>query len=67
MNEVNGIPERVLARVPELDVEYFREKLKSETNELVKERISKQIELLEDAIVIYHEQRLPEGNENGKS
>jgi hypothetical protein len=42
------------------DIEHLKQKLETETNPLVKWRIEKQIELLEDALVIYHERRLPD-------
>lgn len=63
MNNTELTP--ITARLPDLDLEYLREKLKSEQNLLVQERIRKQIELLEDAIVIYREYRPAEGNKNG--
>lgn len=44
----------------EPDIEHLKQQLKDETDPLVKWRIEKQIELLEDAIVIYHEKRLSE-------
>ena len=42
------------------DIEQLKHQLETETDPLVKWRIEKQIELLEDAIVIYHEKRLPD-------
>ncbi len=42
------------------DIEHLKQKLETETDPLVKWRIEKQIELLEDALVIYHERRLPD-------
>ena len=42
----------------------FRSQLETETDPLVKWRIEKQIELLEDAIVIYNEKRLPDQDNN---
>lgn len=42
------------------DIEHLKQKLETETDPLVKWRIEKQIELLDDALVIYHERRLPD-------
>ena len=46
------------------DIEQLKQQLETETDPLVKWRIEKQIELLEDAIVIYHEKRLPDRDNN---
>lgn len=45
------------------DIEQLKQQLETETDPLVKWRIEKQIELLEDAIVIYNEKRLPDKGE----
>jgi hypothetical protein len=42
------------------NIEHLKQKLETETDPLVKWRIEKQIELLDDALVIYHERRLPD-------
>ena len=52
-------PDRLL----NIDIEYFKEKLKLETSPLAKMKIKKQIELLEDAVVVYH-LRHPSQSEN---
>jgi len=41
----------------ETDVEHLKERLKTETDPLLIWRIEKQIELLEDVVVIYNEYR----------
>lgn len=46
------------------DIEHLKQQLETETDPLVKWRIEKQIELLEDAIVIYNEKRLPDQDNN---
>lgn len=46
------------------DIEQLKQQLETETDPLVKWRIEKQIELLEDAIVIYNEKRLPDQDNN---
>ena len=46
------------------DIEQLKQQLETETEPLVKWRIEKQIELLEDAIVIYNEKRLPDQDNN---
>lgn len=42
------------------DIQYLKEKLEQEQNLSAKERIQKQIELLDDAVIIYHEHRSAE-------
>ena len=46
------------------DIEQLKQQLETETEPLVKWRIEKQIELLEDAIIIYNEKRLPDQDNN---
>ena len=45
------------------DITYFEQKLKSTTDEKDKEKITRQLQLLKDAVVIYHEKRLPENKD----
>ena len=45
-------------RLIELDLEYFRDKLEFAVDQKDRDRLIKQIALLEDAAVIYYETRL---------
>jgi hypothetical protein len=45
------------------DIGYFKWKLERETDPINKDCIQQQIDLLEDAIVIYHKHRLAESDE----
>lgn len=53
-HQVPAFSERLL----ELDIEYFRDKLTFTFDATERARLEKQIALLEDAAVIYHETRL---------
>lgn len=52
--------DKVSHNVTEADVEYFRIKLSRSTDDKEAAKLQKIIDLLEDAVVIYHEQRLKE-------
>lgn len=66
MNNVNGNKLPPIYLINDDDIRYFEEKLARAIKQNVPEErllyYKKQIEVLKDAIAIYHEHRLPENN-----
>ena len=48
------------------DIEYFKRKLEATTDIYAREKIGKQIKLMEDAVVVYHEHRLGSTTTDGE-
>jgi hypothetical protein len=54
------IPPKIFSNDPVADIEYFRVKARYAKSPEARAKYQKQLELLEDAVVIYREERLPD-------